>query len=1017
MNANALLECFGATLSPDQQVRQHAESQLQQAATSLGFLGACLDIISANDSVPSPVKAAAAVFFKNRIKRHWDREEGGVDPDEKPYIRERLLPALVNADHFLKRQLIPVLETIVSSDYPSQWPTLVDEALKLLYAGDLNSAYTGLLVFAKVASTYRWTRNAERPALDILINQHFPTLLSVADTLLKEDSLEAGEMTVLLLKTYKYVTYHDLPGPLQSLEAIQNWGNFHVAVLNKPLPAELANVEPNERKLYPWVKTKKWASANLYRLFERYGSQSLSKNFQYDSFKEIYGKEFVPQLLNLYLTQIDQWCSNQLWMSEEQIYYILSFLERSISEKHTWELLKPHVQLLVSHFIFKLLCPSDETLEMFEDDPEDYIHTRLDIFDDSNASDLAGISLLMTLTRKKKKSTLEPILQFAFGQLNQLKDPSTQSLEDAKKLEGSMRLVGALVDHLANEKSPYYAQMETLLQQFVLPHFESKFAFIKARTCDLISKFSDIPLQQEATLNCIYRGIMSCFEDSHLPVQLEAALAIQSFVRVPQFQEALSEVIVITMQKLLQLSNTIDVEAVSQVMQEIVEIFSEQLQPFGVDLMTNLVGQFMKLVRELHEAAQVEVDDFDGSYDDLMEKQMAALGLLNTMITVLLSFESSADIVFKLEETFYPAVEFVFVNSEEDFFREVCELIENSTFLTRQISPVAWKIFEIIMQALVDSTAIIYLEDIMPALNNFLCFGSQQIKNNPQYAKALLELFKRVICDEEDSLDFYALGGEIAQKLVLTLGPNSEPYLAEILALTINSIVSMKEMSKIYAINMMNVIVSGFVYHTKATLTALGNSKFLLPFFNLWFQYIPKLTRVFDMKLSILGILSLISLSVEELRHYQVETLGPQLGLNLSLLMYKIPDAINDLAKRRKEYESTGDDLGEFVEYEDVDDEWVNEDDDDNDTGSVGDGYMQFLQQEAEKLKSTGFFDTDDDDLPEDPLAHDILEEINVFSTCKDVLLSSQGDTEKTQFVFGQLNDDQKSILKDIVDL
>jgi hypothetical protein len=1017
MDPHALHECFAATLSADQQLRQQAEAQLRQAERSLGFLGACLDILGSNGVNPA-IKTAAAVFFKNRIVRYWrpyKNDSDAVDDDEKPYIRERLLTALVDADHRLRRQLIPVLETIVAHDYPKQWPSLVEQALQLLYSQNLESAYTGLLCFAKVCSSYRWTTNEERPQLDILINQHFQTLLTVADTLLKQESQEAGEMTVLVLKIYKYVTYHDLPAPLQSLQAIQDWGNIHVAVINKPLPEEVMELQINDRKLHPWVKTKKWACANLFRLFDRYGSQSLSKKFSYDSFKSVYTENFVPQLLSLYLSQVDQWCSNRLWMSEEQLFYVLNFLEKSIIEKHTWNLLKPHIELLVSHFIFPLLCPSDETLDQFENDPEDYIHTKLDIFDDNNASDLAAISLLMTLTRKKKKTTLEPILQFAFGQLNELKDPTTQSIQEAKRLEGALRLIGSLVDHFVNEKSPYYPQMEGLLQQFIYPHFNSRYAFIKARTCEIASKFADIPLQQEASLGALYRGILASFEDANLPVQLEAALALQSFVKIPQFQEALSTVIMPTMQKLLQLSNTIDAEAISGVMQELVEVFSEQLQPFGVDLMTNLVNQFMKLAQELNEASKVDADEFDGNFDDFTDKQMAALGLLNTMITVLLSFESSTEIVFKLEETFYPAVEYVFVQGQEDFFREVSELIENSTFLTRQISPACWKAFELMMQSLTNTVAIMYLEDMMPALNNFLCFGAEQIKSNPEYIEAFLALFKRVMSDEDNSPDDYAYGAEVGQKVILTLGSGAQPFVEEMLSITINNIVSATDLSNTFAINMLNVIVAGFVYHAHASLTTLANGNFILPLFNLWFQYIPKMTRVFDMKLSALGLLSLINLSINELNALQINTVSPQFGLQLALLMDKLPSAISDLEKRRKEFDGN-EDAGEYIEYEDAE-EWENEDADEDGEGGATDDYMEFLQQEAEKLKSSGFYDIADDDLPEDPLAHDILEGVNVFNACKEVLMACQSDVQKNQLIFSGLTSDQQSTLQDIIQL
>lgn len=1021
MDVNALYLTFSESLSPNQQVRQQAEQTLRRAESSIGFLGACLDILS-TDGVDLAVKKAAAVFFKNRVVRFWNRDEasdeGKIDNDERPIIRDRILATLVTVNHQLRNQLIPVLSTIIVGDYPKKWPTLVDSAVQLLYANNLDSAYTGLLCFAEICRTYRWVTNEERKDLDQLINSHFPILLSVSDTLLKENSPDAGEMTKLLLKAYKFSTYHDLPEPLQTQEAITSWMTFHVNVIQKELPKYVIDtMEDSERNLDPWVKCKKWAYANLYRLFTRYASHSLSKKFSYSQFNDFFNENFVPQLLNLYFNQIDQWCNKKLWLSDESLYYLINFLENAITQKKTWPFIKPHFELLVSHFVFPLLCPSDDTLDRFENDPQEYIHTNLDIYDEASSPDLAAIALLITLTTKKKKTTLEPILQFAYNSLTELKNTASTDIESAKKLEGAMRLIGSISDNFTKESSPYYAQMEGFLANLIFPHFNSPFGFIKARTCEVASKFADIEFKDETNLGVLFRGVLSSFESEHLPVQLEAALALQNFIKVPQFQEALGAVILPTMQRLLTLSNTIDSDAISGVMQEMVEVFSEQLQPFGVELIGNLVEQFLRLAKEMNDAANIDVDNFDGGYDDLTDKQMAALGLLNTMITVLLSFESSVEVVYKLEETFAPAVEYVLRNNIEDFFKEVSELIENSTFLVRKISPVCWKLFEILIPSIKGGIALLYLEDWMPALNNYLAYGAQEIKANPNYSGAIFDLFKFIMISEDSSVNDYAYAGEIAQKLILALEHSSNIYIGEILQLVADNLINSEEMINLYAINMIDTIVSALFYNPVETLKLLESKNFLLMFFKVWFQYIPKLTRVYDLKLSTLGILSFINIPSNELAAFHVNEIIPEVGLVLANLIEKLPKAIQDLEKRRKDYDADIDGAGEF-EYGDDDDQWENEDADEDADAAAQDDYLEFLNAEAAKLKSSGFYDDDEEDVVEDPLASTILDDLNVFAAFKEGILSVQsGDLQKYQAIFQKLDAEQQTTINDVIQL
>ena len=80
--------------------------------------------------------------------------------------------------------------------------------------------------------------------------------------------------------------------------------------------------------------------------------------------------------------------------------------------------------------------------------------------------------------------------------------------------------------------------------------------------------------------------------EASLPVLFESALSIQAFMVKDEFKQVLSNIVLPTMSKLLDLSNEIDNDAISVVMQDCVENFSEQLQPFGVDLMGKLVQQF-----------------------------------------------------------------------------------------------------------------------------------------------------------------------------------------------------------------------------------------------------------------------------------------------------------------------------------------------------------------------------------------------------------------------------------------
>jgi hypothetical protein len=59
------------------------------------------------------------------------------------------------------------------------------------------------------------------------------------------------------------------------------------------------------------------------------------------------------------------------------IVFFLSLLTGSIKPKVTWGLLKPHVPNLVAHVVFPLLCLNQEDLELWDEDPVEYIHKKI----------------------------------------------------------------------------------------------------------------------------------------------------------------------------------------------------------------------------------------------------------------------------------------------------------------------------------------------------------------------------------------------------------------------------------------------------------------------------------------------------------------------------------------------------------------------------------------------------------------------------------------------------------------
>ncbi|KAK6465862.1 armadillo-type protein [Scheffersomyces coipomensis] len=1063
VDPNLLLECFAGTLEADPSIRMQAESNLKQLSISPGFLGACLDIISL-DTANHHNKIAPAVYFKNKIVRFWNSSdkknipnELKIQHDEKPYIRDRILPVMIHIDYSTKQQLIPALRVIIAQDF-EKWPNLLNETGNLLQEQQshenndeyYSKLYTGLLCFAEITRKFKWVENSDRShQLDPMIIKAFPHLLNIGNSLIltvrnnvipQNIGELISECLKLILKIFKFVTYYDLPEPIRDPITIQNWIKFHNSITNIPTPnyiLQLSSYSEQEKNSFQISKCYKWSIANMFRIFSRYAyANQLSKKFKYKEFQKHFNNEISSPLINFYLAMIENWCHEKKWLNPSSLYYVLEFLSQCIIHKQTWVFIKPYYDTLIKYFIYPILCPTDEALELFEIEPQQYISIVFDINDEFDSPDIAALGFLVTLIHKRSQTTLGTIVSTIYNELNDLQNLGEETLAVVKKKEGILRMFGNISDYLIDPKLNDIHQLKLVLFSLILPNLNSKFEFIRARVLDILCKFSSLEytVQDDTEFNqlIIYQGILNNFnQTTNLVLNFESSLAIQAYINHEKFKPILSTMIVPIMSKLLELSNEIDNDSISVVMQECVENFSEQLQPFGIDLMAKLVEQLLRLCREIVELNNQELEDGNDGDDDYesnlqSDKIMVGIGLLNTMITILLSFENSQSICLKLEETFYPVVEYIIVNKLDDLFGEVGELIENSIFLLRFISPNMWKCFELLYQSFVgeDGISLMYIEELFPTLQNFLIYSGvndarheSQIMNDV-YKSYMIEIIHEILLNSTDQISEFLYGIELGQTFILSINDVTKisPIINESNSnLTIKLISTYLQLYQQYFkaaverkkisnsninVNLINIIVSGFTIDYYKTLVLLTESGEIGNFFDRWFKMIPILTRVYDIKLHLISIINLMNGG-------DIDILN-KLGDKLIILIRNLPRAMNNLDKKRKNLNGGGIIEPKVNDIQDESEGQTNQ-------------YLDFLQTEDSKIKNLEYYNSEDDDdedelIMEDPLVTNPLDNIDILLLVKTYLqYLHQNDGQKFTIIFGQISDNDKLILENLI--
>lgn len=1037
MDVQALHSCFASTLDADVNKRHEAEIQLKQAEQAPGFINGCLDIVL-EPQVNGAIKVAAAIYLKNKVIRYWKPYDPNIqyklDPEEKQTFRSRLIPAISKAPTHVRPTLVHALGAIVGKDFPDDWPDLVDITLKLFQSDSVEDVSTGASCLLEISRHYRYTTNETRKNLDKVIDTAFPGVLNIANSLVNETSQQAGSLLRDIIKTYKMATYHVLPVALQQPENLVGWGNLFLNVIKKDLPEDvLSGTDDDEREIHPWVKCKKWSLANFYRLFSRYANHFTIKKGEDSSYREFaqyFTDNMAPEILKVYFEQIQLWVDNKIWLGNACLFQILSFFEQCITVKSTWEIIKPHVNTLISHVIFPLLCPTDNDLELFEDEPQEYINKHIDMLDDTMSPDIAATNLLLILVKRKRKVVFNPLLQFVQSVVNKHLE-SPQDLAVSREKEGALRMMGAIAYMVLNKNSPIVNMMEDFLVQYVFPDFSSNFGFLRARACEFLNAYAETKFKNVENISYAYQMVLKCMNDEHLPVQVEAALALQPLIGHEDVRIALSSRIPEVMQHLLDLGNKVDIDAISGIMEEFVEVFSHQLTPFAVQLAQQLTDQFMRIASEMVEKQNIspeELSNLDNINPD--EKVMAGLGILSTLTSLLLALDNASEIVTKLESVLMPIFVTVLEQDLSEFYTEVFGLIENCTFGLKKITPDMWGVFRLMYKSY-QGAGVDFLDEMLPCFENFIQYGAYDMSNSPELQNGMFTVIKDIMTDEDNlGATDRTIACSLIQLMLLSLkeGNSIDQYVPEFLNMVMTRIKtdSSKLKNIAYCVSLLEVVIASFNYNSQATLQYLESNQFTGEFFTLWFNKMNHFTRVYDKKLSAMAILSIISLPADNIPA-SIQSNLPQLTAGLLTIMSSIPEALAKKAAIAKEFESYdhnfGDDDGDY--YDDDENDW--DDDDDEQEGgalpgisskeinnnSSAEEYLDFLEQETSKY---GYFDDDDEELEEEPLVENILDSVNVDKLFRDIFMNlSSNDSSRYQLITSELGDNDQSVIQEII--
>ncbi|RWS17641.1 Importin-7-like protein [Dinothrombium tinctorium] len=843
MDCHKLSELFKATIDVNQ--RENAEKQLDQIHKIIGFTPSILQLVM-NNSIEMPVRQAAVVYLKNSIIAYWaDKEPNGpqlefsIHEQDRGLIRDSIIDACVHSPDLIAVHLGVCINHIIKHDFPGKWTGIIDKVHVYLQMPDNNLWFGALLAIYQLVKNYEYKTHADRQPLDDSMNLLLPIIYQRLTNLLQDNSDNSILLQKQILKIFYAFVQYSFPLKLLNKTVFTQWMEVFRQVMERQVPDSVNQLDPEERADSCHWKCKKWAAHILTRVFERYGSPG-SVHKEYKEFSDWYAKTFSVGIINVLLKVLEQH-GNDMYVAPRVLQQTLNYFNTAVNHSITWKLIKNHMMLMIQNIIFPLMCYTDEDEELWTLDPHEYIRLKFDVFEDYVSPVTAAQTLLYTCC-KKRKDMLPKTSEFVMQIL-------TDSSSTPRMIDGALHMIGSVADLLL-KKNLFKDHIEDILISYVFPYFQNPYGYLRARACWVLHYFAHTRFQNDANLFQALNNCQHCLlNDEELPVKVEAAICLQALVSAQEkvhkmVENNVSQIVM----ELLNIIRDTENEDLTNVMQKLVCLYPEPLTAIAVDMTQHLAQTFKQMI---------ESSDDDENED----KALTAMGLLNTIDTILTMMEEQTEIMKQLEPIVVQIVEDIFKNEQMDLYEEAMTLV--CTISTNSVSQELWKIFEL-MYHVFTKDGFDYFTDMMPALHNFVTVDPDAFLSNPNHVLAIYEMCKTVMSGEAGE-DAECHAAKLMECMILQFKGQIDQCIHPFVELVLSRLTREVKTAELKTI-CLQVVIAAFYYNpdllmeTLDKIPANSNQSLFSHFVKQWINDSHCFLGLHDRKMCVLGLLTLISL-------------------------------------------------------------------------------------------------------------------------------------------------------------
>ncbi|KAJ6250883.1 d-importin 7/ranbp7 [Anaeramoeba flamelloides] len=861
---------FKNTLSNNRDDIINSEEKLLQLEAVDDFFPSLLKYVM-TEEIEFSYRQAGSIYFKRGLLRKWKE----MNEKDKNFIRGNLLETLGSSHRLIRNQLTQSIKFLIFTEFPDLMSDTFDKSFEYIKSNDIKLVFAGLIGLRFIVRKYEYAKN-QWELLNEIISRSFPTLLNLLEESIKNGGEESAHLIKLILKIFWSSVHQNVPPYLVEGNNFENWIKQFLLLLERPIQENEQNSIEDERDRDIWWKCKKWVMYLVNKFFQSYMIKSIISS-DYIDFSNRFINEYSTPLLESCITLLNQRKEQDMFLTDRVLRLVLSVINTCLLYSKTWKIMKPHIDLILLDTAFPLICFKQDDEEKILIDPHEYVRLEFDFGTDLFFARHAARKLFLDFCLYRGgNGMIENVMMFLVSLLNDYNE-NPEDLERIIRKEGALCVLGILAPKLLVSEE-YATQLEELLTNHVLPEFNSKYTFLRARTCWMFSQFAKIEWQNMEIKETCIQNVLKSLEDEEMVVKLQAALALENLIYyTDNLSELLKDILPQLIQTLLLLITETGFPEIIGSVNLVINKFQEDIEPYAQEICENLCNSIALIKEQELEQQQQQKqlqndDDFNSSnlnttsmFNTAIEN--ATMNTFKAIYTLLIILKDKPKILYSMQKILYPILSKCVNPSSTKFFESILDISSLLTYYSTEIIDEWLDLLALFIQAY-STWAEEFIKTIAMTIDNIISKINQRFVTyrNSEILELVINVSKFLIADEElpsnDSID----GCQIIESLFQNSTGRIDSIVTYILEFVLKRFINEKR-SLALKIFLLGVIGNALLYNPSITLGYLVEQKAIETILMDWSQIITnaKINSIHNKKVALLGLSSIFHLDFKKM--------------------------------------------------------------------------------------------------------------------------------------------------------